>query len=61
MRNDTMRSACTSGVPNGPYEGPVYSKVCAAGPVELMGSHTWEGTYFVFIELANAPASPGAQ
>ena len=53
-RNGAMRSTSSSGVPNGPYSGPVYSKACDVGTVELMGSNTWEGTYFVFVEMAAA-------
>jgi len=53
--NGGLRSSVSSGVPNGPYSGPVYSRVCeAATTLELMGSNTWEGTYFVFVELASA-------
>jgi len=51
--NGALRSAVSSGVPNGPYSGPVYSKVLSEpGSVELMGSATWEGTYFVFIDCS---------
>jgi len=52
VRNPSLRSTRSSGVPNGPYVGPVFSKACDAGTLELMGSATWEGTYFVFVELA---------
>lgn len=48
--NHGMRSACSSGIPNGPYMGPVYSKECEPGAIELNGSNTWEGVYFVFVE-----------
>ena len=53
-----MRSASSSGEPRGPYQGPVYSKRCAAGRVCLNGSHYWEGTYFVFVQV-HAPGTPG--
>ena len=50
--NPRMRSTVSAGIPNGPYSGPVYTKDCKAGThVELFGSGTWEGTYFVFVEL----------
>lgn len=53
-RSRSVRSAVTSGFPNGPYSGPVYSKCCEAGSrVELMGSNTWEGVYFVFVQVEN--------
>ena len=49
--NGGLRSCCSSGVPNGPYSGPVFSQVFEAGAtIELMGSNTWEGTYFVFVQ-----------
>lgn len=53
-RNPAMRSSSSSGVPNGPYAGPVFQKVCQPGRLELMGSATWEGTYFVFIQITHA-------
>lgn len=46
-----LRSTVSTGVPNGPYAGPVYSKRVEPGIVDLMGSNCGEGTYFVFIEL----------
>jgi len=47
-----LRSTVSSGIPNGPYRGPVFSKsVDEAGEVHLMGSACGEGTYFVFFEL----------
>jgi hypothetical protein len=52
--NGGLSSACTSGVPNGPYTGPVYSAAFEPGRIELMGSNTWEGTYFVFVEIRHA-------
>lgn len=49
--NSELQSTVSSGVPNGPYSGPVYSKEFEAGStVRLMGSNTWEGTYFVFVQ-----------
>ena len=58
--DDSMESAVSSGIPNGPYSGPVYSKrfdrPCR---VELLGSDNWEGTYFVFLEL-HPPATAAA-
>ena len=59
--NGGLRSASSSGVPNGPYSGPTFSKVCEPGVVELMGSNTWEGTYFVFVELARAGGAGAGQ
>jgi len=51
-----LESTVSSGFPNGPYRGPVYSKVYAeGGEVELYGSECWEGTYFVFVELHPEP------
>lgn len=47
-----MTSTVSTGIPNGPYSGPVFSKSCPPGSIELMGSNTWEGVYFVFIKLA---------
>eukprot|EP00747_Dinoflagellata_sp_TGD_P034055 gnl/TRDRNA2_/TRDRNA2_137024_c1_seq1.p1 gnl/TRDRNA2_/TRDRNA2_137024_c1~~gnl/TRDRNA2_/TRDRNA2_137024_c1_seq1.p1 ORF type:complete len:289 (-),score=28.94 gnl/TRDRNA2_/TRDRNA2_137024_c1_seq1:131-997(-) len=46
-----LRSTVSTGVPNGPYSGPVFSKAVEAETVDLMGSNCGEGTYFVFIEL----------
>lgn len=48
-----IASTVTSGVPNGPYEGPVYRKVVEPGALELFGSGCREGVYFVFIEISN--------
>lgn len=48
----TMRSTVSTGIPNGPYSGPVYSKACEPGRIDLMGANCQEGTYFVFIELS---------
>jgi len=47
-------------VPNGPYSGPVFSKTFAQGEVRLSGSGTWEGVYFVFIELEDQEAAVGS-
>jgi len=52
-RNAAMTSTTSSGEPRGPYTGPVYTKQCESGKVELHGSQYWEGTYFVFVELLN--------
>jgi len=56
-KNPSMRSTVSTGVPNGPYSGPVYSRRCNPGRVELMGSNTWEGVYFVFVELVDVENS----
>jgi len=34
--NGSLRSSCSSGVPNGPYSGPVYSKAYPARPTGCM-------------------------
>ena len=57
----SFRSTVSTGVPNGPYEGPVYAKRFDAGEIELYGSDTWEGTYFVFIEMLSPPVARGAE
>mmetsp|Transcript_26349 Transcript_26349/g.62342 ORF Transcript_26349/g.62342 Transcript_26349/m.62342 type:complete len:294 (-) Transcript_26349:138-1019(-) len=50
-RNTERQSTVSTGVPNGPYSGPVFSKAFEAdSTVRLMGSNTWEGVYFVFVE-----------
>lgn len=41
----------SSGIPDGPYSGPVFSKRFEAGTVSLNGSGTWKGTFFVFVEV----------
>lgn len=47
-----MSSTVSSGYPNGPYQGPVFSRhLDAAGTVRLRGSNCKEGIYFVFIQL----------
>lgn len=59
-KNTTMESTVTSGYPNGPYSGPVFMRTCEPGTIELMGSNTWEGVYFVFVEpLEKCPATVG--
>ena len=36
------------------FNGPVFSKLIqTSSQLELMGSNTWQGTYFVFIELGD--------
>lgn len=50
-KRSTMRSTVSSGIPNGLYWGPVYSKSFKPGTIELMGSNCALGTYFVFIEM----------
>mmetsp|Transcript_34680 Transcript_34680/g.80957 ORF Transcript_34680/g.80957 Transcript_34680/m.80957 type:complete len:308 (+) Transcript_34680:51-974(+) len=47
-----MQSTESTGTPNGPYSGPVYSQAFESGStIDLMGSACWEGTYFVFVQL----------
>eukprot|EP00930_Biecheleria_cincta_P042367 TRINITY_DN29146_c0_g1_i2.p1 TRINITY_DN29146_c0_g1~~TRINITY_DN29146_c0_g1_i2.p1 ORF type:complete len:288 (+),score=48.23 TRINITY_DN29146_c0_g1_i2:36-866(+) len=55
-KDSSMKSTVTTGIPNGPYSGPVYKKEFEAGRIELMGSDCWEGVYFVFVELMGAPS-----
>jgi len=50
--SSTVASTVSTGVPNGPYRGPVYSKEVGNEFVHLMGSSCEEGTYFVFIEIS---------
>merc|ERR1712054_756610 len=54
LRQD-WKSTVSSGHPNGPYRGPVYSKHILPTNrrymVNLMGSNYWEGTYFVFVQV----------
>lgn len=57
--NDAIASAVSSGVPNGPYSGPVFSKAFEKGDVRLSGSDTWEGVYFVFIQLEGDSTTAG--
>jgi len=75
LRNSTLQSTVSTGHPRGTYQGPVFSQTYASGRIELMGSNTWEGVYFVFVEVrellaqalapaeapANAPASAPAE
>ena len=42
-RNAPLRSTVSSGTPNGPYSGPVYSKEVPAGRTVLYGSNYWVG------------------
>merc|ERR1711968_9677 len=56
--NLLTRSTVSTGLPNGPYSGPVYSKQCTAGQIDLMGSNCKEGTYLVFVEIP--PEAPAA-
>jgi hypothetical protein len=59
--NSEIRPTVSSGFPNGPYAGPVYSKSLEVpGAYECMGSNTWEGVYFVFVELRGTPPDPPA-
>merc|ERR1712070_1199325 len=51
----------STGVPNGLYSGPVYSKQCTAGQIDLMGSNCKEGTYLVFVELPTAAPAAAQQ
>ena len=44
-----VETTVSSGIPNGPYSGPVFSKQVDAGLLELYGSDCGEGTYFVFV------------
>jgi len=59
-RNERIASTVSSGIPNGPYTGPVFSRRCEAGTTELMGSNTWEGVYFVFVEIEPPPTTSAA-
>lgn len=60
QRNRGIGSAVSSGVPNGPYHGPVFSKAVEQGEACLPGSATWEGVYFAFIQLQRLPPTPPA-
>eukprot|EP00401_Gymnodinium_catenatum_P079123 CAMPEP_0117591348 /NCGR_PEP_ID=MMETSP0784-20121206/71481_1 /TAXON_ID=39447 /ORGANISM="" /LENGTH=327 /DNA_ID=CAMNT_0005393057 /DNA_START=122 /DNA_END=1105 /DNA_ORIENTATION=- len=57
-RDTSKQSTVSTGVPNGPYAGPVFSKEFEPGRIELMGSNTWEGVYFVFVELVLPTQAP---
>lgn len=50
-QTSSLASTVSTGVPNGPYTGPVYYKAVQRGLLNLMGSNCWEGSYFVFVEL----------
>jgi len=54
-RTSSMQSTVTTGIPNGPYSGPVYSKAVEMGSLDLMGSDCSEGTYFVFVDIDPDP------
>ena len=41
----------STGIPHGPYMGPVFFKTVSPGIVELFGANCGEGTFFVFVEL----------
>mmetsp|Transcript_36067 Transcript_36067/g.64783 ORF Transcript_36067/g.64783 Transcript_36067/m.64783 type:complete len:353 (-) Transcript_36067:67-1125(-) len=56
-RNTSLQSTVSSGIPNGPYSGPVFSRCFPPGKIELMGSNTWEGVYFVFVEALDTPTA----
>merc|ERR1711967_129136 len=58
--NPLLRSAVSTGFPNGLYSGPVYSKQCTAGQIDLMGSNCKEGTYLVFVEIPTAAPQPAS-
>jgi hypothetical protein len=59
-RNRGLASAVSTGIPNGPYSGPVFSKAVEQGEARLPGSATWEGVYFAFIQLQRSPHTPAA-
>lgn len=40
-RNTKLVSTVSTGYPNGPYVGPVYSRAYPPGTVELLGSNCW--------------------
>lgn len=50
-QESTLKSTVSTGIPNGPYSGPVFFKAVEPCTVELMGSNCSEGTYFVFVDL----------
>eukprot|EP00931_Biecheleriopsis_adriatica_P074722 TRINITY_DN48727_c0_g1_i1.p1 TRINITY_DN48727_c0_g1~~TRINITY_DN48727_c0_g1_i1.p1 ORF type:complete len:270 (-),score=25.43 TRINITY_DN48727_c0_g1_i1:59-868(-) len=50
-KRSSMKSTVSTGHPNGPFSGPVYSKSVRHGELELMGSNCRNGTYFVFVEI----------
>ena len=54
----SVQPTTSSGIPNGPYTGPVYSRhFPQPGRIQLNGSDNWEGTYFVFLELHPPPTA----
>lgn len=61
-KRSSMKSTVSSGIPHGPYSGPVFSKFREPGETKLMGAECQEGSYFVFVELQReqeqAPESP---
>lgn len=50
-RNSTLESTQSTGIPNGPYSGPVFQKAVDSGILDLYGSECGEGTYFVFVDV----------
>lgn len=46
-----LESTVSSGIPNGPYTGPVFYKAVDSGILDLYGSECGEGTYFVFVDV----------
>uniref|UniRef100_A0A7S4B8V4 RING-type domain-containing protein n=1 Tax=Chrysotila carterae TaxID=13221 RepID=A0A7S4B8V4_CHRCT len=58
-RPSALRSTVSTGIPNGPYSGPVFEKECEPGSVALYGSNCWEGTYFVFVQMRAATTPAG--
>ena len=49
-----VETTVSSGIPNGPYSGPVFYKAVETGVLELYGSGCGEGTYFVFVATDSA-------
>lgn len=47
----SMESTVSTGIPNGPYSGPVFQKAVGNGILDLYGSECGEGTYFVFVDV----------
>lgn len=50
-KRSALRTTVSTGIPHGPYMGPVFFKRVNPGIVELMGANCGEGTFFVFVEL----------
>lgn len=46
-----VKGTVSTGIPNGPYCGPVFFKEVEAGQTDLYGSFCYEGTYFVFVQF----------